>query len=73
MWVKLAHILLIIIWITLQKRIDKMNIKMDIISGYKNSVNTSQINNSRGVNLATNQGDHQQPAVSNQHEDIKYT
>ena len=50
-----------------------MNIKMDIISGYKNSINTSQINNSGGVNLATKQGGHQQPAVLNKHEDMKYT
>ena len=32
----------------------KVNIKMDIISGYKNSINTSWINNSRGVNPSTN-------------------
>ena len=73
MWVNLVHILLIIIWTTLQKRMNKMNVKMDIISGYKNSVNTSGINNSRAVNLAIRQGGHQQPAVLNKHVDIKYT
>ena len=52
---------------------DKMNLKMDIISGYKHSINTSQINNSRCVILAAKQGGHQQPAVLNKHEDIKYT
>ena len=59
----------IIIWVILQKGMDKIN-------GYKNSIKTSQINNSRSVHLETNQGGHQQPMVLNQHvqhEDIKYT
>ena len=56
----------IIVWITLQMGMNKIN-------GYKNSIKTSQMNNSRGVNLETIQGGHQQPMVLNQHKDIKYT
>ena len=46
------------------------------INGYEDSIKISQINNSRSVNLETNQGGHQQPMLLYQHvqhEDIKYT
>ena len=50
---------------------------MSKINRYKSSIKTKQINNSRSVNLETNQGgNHQQAMVHNQHvqnEDIEYT